>query len=446
MVDSGHIVAVIGAGPAGIYASKQLTAEGHEVVLINKDIKPGGLAEYGIYPTKHKMKEGLRKQFRSILSDPKVHYLGNIEVGYVGDITLEEIRKMGFSAILVTAGAQAAKHLGVPGEELKGVYHAKDVVYHYNRLPPYSQMDFSMGKRVAVVGAGNVMLDLSHWLIDEVQVEEVIAIVRRGPAEIKFDRKELEYVIVNLDTAALEEEIQRVTPVMLAVGQNPDEARAFYRGAMEKAGPRVSRTRFKIKFLSSPRLLVGDEKGRLKSLMVEETILQESHGTIKAVGTGIQKAVDVDTIILAIGDLVDKNLGLPLDGNQYFHSTAPRYPVEDISYEVFDPSTGKTMEGVFLAGWSRQASTGLVGLARKDATNAASVVNTYLKEHDPKQTKTVSEILNVAHGYCLNCVNYEDVKRLEQIEQQNAEELGLEEFKFETNAEMLMAIRSGTIA
>ena len=237
-------------------------------------------------PSKHKMKEGLRKQFRSILTDPRVHYFGNIEVGTVGDITFKEIREMGFSAILVTAGAQAARHLGVPGEELKGVFHAKDVVYHYNQLPPYGQMDYGIGKKVAVVGAGNVMLDLAHWLIDEVQVEEVIAVVRRGPAEVKFDKKELENVIVNLDTAALDEELKRVTPVMLSVGEDPEEIRAFYRSTMEKAGPRVSRTRFWLKFLSSPRLLVGDEQGRLKGLVVEETTLQESHGAIKAVGTG----------------------------------------------------------------------------------------------------------------------------------------------------------------
>lgn len=446
VADSGYIVAVIGAGPAGIFASKQLAADGHEVVLFNKDIKPGGLAEYGIYPSKHKMKEGLRKQFRSILSDPKVHYFGNIEVGDVGDITFKEIHEMGFSAILVTAGAQAARHLGVPGEELKGVYHAKDVVYHYNKLPPYGQMDFGIGKRVAVVGAGNVMLDLSHWLIDEVQVDEVIAVIRRGPAEVKFDKKELESVIVNLDTAALDEELRRVTPAMQAVGEDTEEVRAFYRSAMEKADPRVSRTRFTLKFLSAPRLLVGDEHGRLKSLIVEETILQEAHGSIKAVGTGVQQTLAVDTVILAIGDQVDQNLGLPVDGNKYFHNTNPLYPVEDISYEVLDPSTGAPLEGVFLAGWSRQASTGLVGLARKDATNAARVVDEYLLDKKPQPARNITEIMNIAHSHCLNCVNYEDIKRLEQIEQENAAELGLEEFKFDTNEKMLMAIRSGVIA
>ena len=74
-------VAVVGAGPAGLYASKQLADEGIQVVLLNRDIKPGGLAEYGIYKDKHKMKAGLRKQFRRILDNPVITYFGNVTVG-----------------------------------------------------------------------------------------------------------------------------------------------------------------------------------------------------------------------------------------------------------------------------------------------------------------------------------------------------------------------------
>jgi ferredoxin--NADP+ reductase len=446
MVDSGYIVAVIGAGPAGIYATKQLVTYGHEVVLLNKDIKPGGLAEYGIYPTKHKMKEGLRNQFRSILSDPKVHYFGNIEVGRVGDITFDEIRQMGFSAILVTAGAQAARHLGVAGEELKGVYHAKDVVYHYNGLPPYSLMDFSVGKRVAIVGAGNVMLDLAHWLIEMVKVDEVISVIRRGPAEVKFDKKELENVISYLDILALDAELERVAPFMKEVGEDPEESREFYRAASHKAVPHDAPTRFVLKFLSTPKLLVGDESGWVKGLIIEETKLQESHGTMKAIATGIQHTLDVDTVILAIGDQVDQNLGLPFEGSQYIHNLQPEYPEEGISYEVSDPKTGKPMEGIFLAGWSRQASTGLVGIARKDAINASTAVNGYLLDKKPLPTTNIVDIIETALMHCSNCVDYADIQLLESIEQEKAAEMGLEEFKFDTNEKMLMAIRSGLIA
>ena len=147
-----HLIAVIGAGPAGLYASRYLAGQGRQVVLLNRDIKPGGLAEYGIYYDKYKMKEGLRKQFRQILDDPNITYLGNVTIGQEGDLRLDDLRDMGFQAILVAVGAQGTKWLGLPGEELTGVYHAKDIVYHYNRLPPFSTHEFTIGRRVALIG------------------------------------------------------------------------------------------------------------------------------------------------------------------------------------------------------------------------------------------------------------------------------------------------------
>ncbi|MGB9586244.1 MAG: FAD-dependent oxidoreductase, partial [Anaerolineales bacterium] len=135
-----YSIAIVGAGPAGLYAARILAEQGALVVLFNRDIKPGGLAEYGIYFDKVKMKEGLRKQFQQILDMPNVHYFGNVVVGKEADISLDEIKSMGFDAILVTAGAQGTKWLGIPGENIpKGVYHAKDIVYYYNKLPPFSQ-------------------------------------------------------------------------------------------------------------------------------------------------------------------------------------------------------------------------------------------------------------------------------------------------------------------
>jgi len=188
-VTNQYFVAVIGAGPAGLFGARELANQGARVVLFNRDIKPGGLAEYGIYPNKHIMKSGLRKQFRQILDLPNLDYYGNIAVGSQGDLTLDDLRALGFQAILVTVGAQGTKWLGLPGEDLEGVYHAKDVVYFYNNLPPFSQTSFLFGKRCAVIGAGNVMLDITHYLAREKKVEEVIAIVRRGPAEVKFEKK-----------------------------------------------------------------------------------------------------------------------------------------------------------------------------------------------------------------------------------------------------------------
>ena len=81
---------VVGAGPAGLFAALQIALAGYDVFLFNRDIKPGGLAEYGIYPTKDKMKSGLRKQFAKVLDLPNVHYFGNVRVGNSYDVTIEE--------------------------------------------------------------------------------------------------------------------------------------------------------------------------------------------------------------------------------------------------------------------------------------------------------------------------------------------------------------------
>ena len=114
---SGHLVVTIGAGPAGIYGVRKLAEAGHEVVIINRDIKPGGLVEYGIYFNKHKLKEGVRIQFRKILADPRVQYLGHIKIGAQADLTLDELREvLNPSAVVVACGAQGTKALGIPGD------------------------------------------------------------------------------------------------------------------------------------------------------------------------------------------------------------------------------------------------------------------------------------------------------------------------------------------
>ena len=125
-----HLVVVIGAGPAGLYG-KRLFNHGVRVTLLNRDVKPGGLAEYGIYHDKFKMKDGLRGNSGRSLELPGIDYYGNVVVGQKGDISLPVLRAMGFQALLVTVGAQGTKWLGLPGENLVGVYHAKDLVYHY---------------------------------------------------------------------------------------------------------------------------------------------------------------------------------------------------------------------------------------------------------------------------------------------------------------------------
>ena len=436
-----YLVMVIGAGPAGLFAAKQLAGAGAYVVLLNRDIKPGGLAEYGIYHSKYKMKEGLRKQFRQILETPEIEYYGNLLVGQKGDLSLMELRALGFQAILVTVGAQGTKWLGLPGEDLVGVYHAKDLVYHYNQLPPYSQRKFSIGKRVAVVGVGNVMLDIAHWLVRDLKVDEVIAVARRGPAEVKFTRKEMENVVRNLDIEALEAEFVRVGPIMKSVGQDIETARQYFLSALPKALEPVSQTKFYFDFLASPSRIIGGEQGVVRGLEVEDTTLVSENGDTKAKRLGSKRILPVDTVIFCIGDRVDEQFGLPVRWNEFVKNPEPRFPEDGISFEAYDPDANRPVDRVFVAGWSREASSGLVGVARKDGESGAQAVLQYLQTLTP--LKNPDLILQDFHDRLSRLgkpvVTKAAWQQIEAAEQAEAERLGLEDFKYGTNEELLAA-------
>jgi ferredoxin--NADP+ reductase len=442
MDDSKYMVAVIGAGPAGLYAARKLAEGAARVVLFNRDIKPGGLAEYGIYHDKLKMKQGLRNQFKQILANPRLDYFGNVTVCCGGNIVLEDILESGFQAVLITTGAQGTKWLRLPGENLPGVYHAKNLVFHYNLLPPFGGKKYLLGKRVAVVGAGNVMMDIAHYLIRDRKVDEVIAVVRRGPAEVKFTRKEMEIIAANLDLEALDAEFNRIAPLMQTAGQDPELARLAFTDALPKALPRISETRFRFEFLASPARVMGDWMNGVSGLKVEENTLVASDGAVKARGAGTTRIISADTVIFAIGDTVDKDFCIPVYNDAYMTVKAPRFPVGGLSYEAFNPDTNQPVERVFLAGWARQASTGLVGVARRDGEMAADAVLQYLQTRPPMPdldnvVDKFEERLLETHQRVVNKMRLE---KLEQAELAEAQKLGVEEFKFATNDEMFTAM------
>jgi ferredoxin--NADP+ reductase len=321
-------VFVVGAGPAGLFAARKIATAGHHVLILNRDIKPGGLAEYGIYPQKFHMKNGLRKQFAKILAMPNVDYIGNARVRSDERLTIEGLKDWSPSAIVFAVGAQGTKKLGLPGEDAKGVYSAKDFVYHYNQLPPFASQDFSTGRRVAIVGMGNVMVDIARWLLIDQPGEkpdEVTVIARRGPFEVKFDRKEFDEVEAFLDRKVFREELSRVAQACKAVSQDvsqvPDTTFPWLKSQPET----VPSSKLTFRFLSSPVGIEPGEDGRIASLRVVENILVLDGENTRPKATEAQTLLDIDTVIFAIGDLADPGVGLPYAKNSYV-TNSDRHP------------------------------------------------------------------------------------------------------------------------
>ncbi|MFQ5816390.1 MAG: FAD-dependent oxidoreductase [Terriglobia bacterium] len=438
-----NTVFVVGAGPAGLFAAQKIARAGHSVVIFNQDIKPGGLAEYGIYPTKDKMKNGLRKQFGKILAMPEVTYFGHTAVGANRAFSIAELRELNPAALVFAVGAQGTKRLGLPGEEAGGVYASKDFVYHYNQLPPFAGQDFSTGKRICIIGMGNVMVDVAHWLLvddPERQAEEVTVIARRGPFEAKFDQKEFAYIEEFLDRRALEEELRRVKDRIAKVGQDIAQVPDASFPALAKPFREPPSRCLRFRFLTSPTAIHADGSGRIVGLTVTENLLVPRNGGTKAQATDQTTELEFDTMIFAIGDVADPTLGLPYEKNSYVTNSDTADP-ERAGYEVFDPQSGKLLDGTYVVGWARKASEGLVGVARRDGETGATHILNYLEGAPQKPAISPGEIRHRLDGKNVECITKGDLPYLTRAEEKQAQERGLPRFKFGDDTAMLAAIK-----
>jgi len=443
------LVAVIGAGPAGLYAAQYLARNGVQVVLFNRDIKPGGLAEYGIFPDKHKMRKGLMAHFKRILEMPAVTYQGNVMVGQSGDVKLDQLRRLGFQAIMVTTGAQQDNWLGLPGEDLEGVYHANSIVFHYNRLPEKITDRFEIGNQVAVIGAGNVMLDIVHYIKINYPSCTVTAYARRGPTEVKFDQETLKPVLGCLDFEGVKAEVGEITDEVTKVGKDPTQFFSLLSPPDAELNGCQPGFQFKMKFLRTPRRLISDpasnhgQAGRVRAIEFEINQLLIADGDVVSRGTGKREIFPADTVIFSIGSHVDPGFGLPVGRGNYLTTTEPRFPVDGISYEVYNPDLCTHCEDIFVSGWARLASEGIVGLARKDAERGAKAVLQYLETQQPVTKAVVEDLMQRLPGLTKKVVGLSDLKVLWEAEQKVAADKGLSAYKFSSNEEMLKVIEKG---
>jgi len=417
---------------------------GHEIIILNRDIKFGGLAEYGIFPSKLKLRGGLRKQYWDLLEQPHVHYFGNVSIGIGKDLTVDDVRALGASAVVFSIGAQGTKAIGVEGDSAKGVFHAKDVVYHFNRLPGFGDRPFDMGKHVAVIGAGDVMVDIAHWLTRYKKVERVTAIVRRGPAERKYNPKEIRAVCSNMDLDGIKKEFDRIKDRLVAVGQKPDEILKGLLDEFTKCEPSVSQTKMAFRFLASPKRILVDGNNQVRALEMEDNKLEPKGEDTAAVGLKQFYEFPCDSVVFAVGDKVDETVGLPYKGGVFVtNPNKTGNDPDDALFQAYEETSGKIVDGVFLAGWARKASEGLVGVAKRDGDWCAEVVQRYLGTKPAGHS--AKAVLDKLHALLKERksrpVNAKGLRALETAEKTHKGATDcIGEFKYVTNQEMLRFI------
>jgi ferredoxin--NADP+ reductase len=241
------------------------------------------------------------------------------------------------------------------------------------------------------------------------------------------------------DRALYREELERIRPRLEAVGQSPDELVAALAARPEPSPP--SRARLRFRFLASPRRVVA-EGGRVVGLEVEETRLERKGDRIAAVGTGQTTVIPCDTVVFAVGDRVDEHAGLPYKDGLYL-----TVPGEDpaSAYQVLDPAAGKAQPGVYVVGWARRASEGVVGRARLDAETGIKHVAAFLAGRPRRPLAEAERAIDAlrrtlaARGVAV--VDNPAVQRLEAAERARAAAQKIEEFKFTSDREMLDLLR-----
>ena len=229
---------------------------------------------------------------------------------------------------------------------------------------------------LAIIGIGNVAVDIAHYLVHERQTPEVILVARRGPAQRAYTDNEIKTVAANFDAVALEQELERVRS---HIHVDDDGFAALHKVLTkhinEPGKEGVSPTRLTFRYLSAPTEVLSDASGRVCALRVEDTTLVPKGEDFSARSLGTHYELPVDTVIFAVGDSADAHLGLPYSGSAYVKNSVPD-PVNagDEAYQVYDPATEQRLTDTFVIGWSRQASDGLVGKAKQDGERGVAVV------------------------------------------------------------------------
>ncbi len=367
-------VAIVGAGPAGIYAADALMKSDTEVSidLFERMPAPFGLIRYGVAPDHPRIK-GIITALHKVLDKDAVRLLGNIDYGT--DITLEDLRRF-YDAVIFSTGANADRALNIPGIDLDGSYGAADFVSWYDGHPDVPRTWPLEAEKVAVLGVGNVALDIARVLAktgDELLPTEIPANVyeglknnkavevhvfgRRGPAQAKFtplELRELDHsptieVIVDPEDIDYDEgsEIARRSSKQVDMVAN-----TLQDWAIRDQGDRPHK--LFLHFFESPHEVLGED-GKVVGLRTERT---ELDGTGNVRGTGKFNDWDVQAVYRAVGYLSQNIPSIPFDDQ------AGTVPNE--AGRVLDES-GKHMDATYVTGWIKRGPVGLIGHTKGDA-------------------------------------------------------------------------------
>ena len=393
MSAAGFRVAVIGSGPAGLYATGHLLATTDvriEVDVFDRLPTPFGLVRSGVAPDHPEKKQVIDRLFDLYLSHPRVRFFGNVEFG--ADVSISDLRAW-YDAVIFAVGANGDQAIGLPGESLPGSHSAREFVAWYNSHPDFSghEFDLSCGRAV-IVGNGNVALDVARVLtqsaralqitdiadhaasaLSQSNIDEVLILGRRSHEHAAFNTPELEE-LSHLDGVDVDVESIRTESGPSKSGELERRKMHVLQRLAER--PRVNgNKRIVLRFLASPVAILGDTK--VRAVRVAHNRMEtNAAGDSVAVPTGIEEEVQAGLVLRAIGYRGVALEALPFDPVKALIPNRAGRVLEQ----------GVAMPGVYVTGWIKRGPRGVIGTNKKCALET---VNCLLADLS-KSTHTMS--------------------------------------------------------
>jgi ferredoxin/flavodoxin---NADP+ reductase len=379
LIDEPKRIAVVGAGPAGFYACEDLLKAGFEVDLYDALPTPFGLVRAGVAPDHPKLKTVTRR-YEKTAQEPGFRFFGGVELG--SDVMRADLFER-YHAVIYAVGTSSDNRLGIAGEDRPGSHSATEFVAWYNGHPDYADYEFDLSaSRAVVIGNGNVAIDVARMLVldpDEIQVtdtadhaieglmraqvEHVIMLGRRGPAQAAFTNPEL------LELGELKRSDVIVDPEDVKL----DEYSAKW---LEEHGDKTARRnveilteysqrevqgkshRIELRFLRSPVEVLGEDgHGPVTGIRVVRNRINEE---LRAVATGEEEVIDCGLVLRSIGYRGRPLPDVPFDDRRgLIRNEGGRVTDED----------GKPVPGEYAVGWIKRGPSGVIGTNKKDASD-----------------------------------------------------------------------------
>lgn len=379
-------IAIVGAGPSGFFLAEKLLSQSDRAVavdLFERLPTPYGLVRFGVAPDHEKIKN-VTRTFDRTAGRPGFRFFGNVDIGH--SVPLDELRTH-YHAVCFATGAQTDRRMNIPGEDLQGSHPATEFVAWYNGHPEYRGFVFDLSvERVAVVGVGNVAVDVARILsrtpeelaktdiaphaleaLKQSKVREIYLLGRRGPAQAAFTNPEVKELgeLEGADVACRPEEVA-LDPLSAAALALEEDAAT--RKKLDILTGFAGRTRsgkgrcLTLRFLVSPTELTGDAEGRVTGMVLARNRLVEGKGgSLRAEATGETETLPVGLVFRSVGYRGIEIPGLPFDeGSGTVPNSAGR---------VTDG--GHPVPGLYVAGWIKRGPSGVIGTNKPDAGETA---------------------------------------------------------------------------